>query len=160
MTRAEGVIRLTCGLAVLLLAATQEKVCPWLEEVPVQAKPAALDPAQPESSDDSDSREVPPPSLASTVPDVVAPRWPARALTSPPRQPLRGKLTRSTVSGRRDYEGPNGKGWDLDAAGAVAREAPLRPSEAIESVTSDGQVIYAYPAGFLTSILPTGPPVA
>jgi len=160
MTRAERVVRLTCGLAVLLLAATQEKVCPWLEEVPVQAEHAAARPAQPESGDDSDSREVPPPSLASTLPDVVAPRWPARALTSSPRQPLRGKFVRSTVSGRRDYEGTDAGVWDLHAARPFPWKVPLRSSGAIGSVAGGGQVIRAYQASFLTSILPTGPPVA
>ena len=160
MTRAEGVVRLTCGLAVLLLAATQEKVCPWLEEVPDQAKQAAVRPAQPESGDDSDSREVPPPSLASTLPDVVAPRWPARTLTSPPRQPLRGKFARSTVSGRCDYEGTDAGVWDLGAARAFACRVPPPSSVAIGSVLGGGQVIRAYQASCLTSISPTGPPVA
>jgi hypothetical protein len=160
MTRAERVVRLTCGLAVLLLAATQEKVCPWLEEVPAQAKPVATRPEQSEAGNDSNSREVPPPSLASTLPDVVAPRWPARALTTPPRQPLRGKFARSTVSGRRDYEGTGAGALDLDAARPSLWGVPSRSSGAIDSVLEGGQVIRAYQASFLTSISPTGPPVA
>jgi hypothetical protein len=160
MTRGERVVRLTCGLAVLLLAATQEKVCPWLEEVPDQAKSAAVHPAQPASSDDSESREVPPPSLASTLPDVVAPRWPARTLASPPRQPLRGKFARSTVSGRRDYEGTDTVVLDLDAARGFGCRVPPASSVAIGSVLEGGQVLRAYQASFLTSISPTGPPVA
>jgi len=160
MTSVERLVRLPCGLAVLLLVATQEKVCPWLEEVPVQAQHAAARPEQRESGDDSDSREVPLPSLASTLPDAVAPRWPARALSSPPQQPLRGKFARSTVSGRRDYEGTDAGVWDLDAATPFPWKVPLRSSGALGSVPGGGQVIRIYQASFLTSISPTGPPVA
>jgi hypothetical protein len=153
--RAERVVKLTCGLGVLLLVTTQEKVCPWLEEVPRPVRPAGAEaePGQPQGG--SDSRDVPPPSLASTLPDVVAPRWPARALATP-APPLRGKFARSAVSKLSDG---NVGSWDSSPAALLRVEPQLRPVVAC-CPADGGRPVLVRATAFLTCISPTGPPGA
>ena len=63
-------LRLTCGLGLLLLVAAQEIVCTW----PADEVVRVADQAIPGSPEDDSETEQPPLTLAATVPDVVAPR--------------------------------------------------------------------------------------
>jgi hypothetical protein len=158
MVRADRLVRLTSGLGVLLLVATQEKVCPWLEEVPPEARRAAARSEPDQSADDPEAPEVPPPSLASTLPDVVAPRWPARAAAPAIPGSLRSKSATADTSG--DCDTSDAPPWELSGAVPFPWHVPLRPSATADSVLVAGQVLFVLPGALLTSISPTGPPAA
>lgn len=66
-------LRLTCGLGLLLLVAVQEKICTWPAVEVVRSDDRSTGGSTHET--DSDSKKTPL-TLAATVPDVVAPRWP------------------------------------------------------------------------------------
>jgi hypothetical protein len=160
MARVDRVVRLTSGLAVLLLVATQEKVCPWLDEVPPEVQRAAARSEPDKSADDPEAPEVPLPSLASTLPDIVAPRWPARAAASAIPGFVRGKAVPGTADRSGDYDTSVAPPWELSVAVPFPWQVPLRSSATADSVSVAGRVLLVLPGALLTSISPTGPPAA
>jgi hypothetical protein len=153
---AKLLVRLTSGLGVLLLGASQEKVCPWLDEVPVPARQAAGEqPGQP--GEDPTSREVPPPSLASTLPDVVAPRRP----DGNPFRPLqldRGRHDPSALSGRLAGDDVSGA-WPFGVQTASCGEPRPEPGSVPCCAVPGGQVFTFRPLALLTSVFINGPPI-
>jgi len=73
--------RLACGLGLVLLVAAQEKVWPWLVEVPPAPRQDARAPSVPAAPADDDHAGEPEkkakPPLPHVVPDAPVPRWPA-----------------------------------------------------------------------------------
>ena len=160
MASAQRVVRLTCGLGVFLLLASQEKVCPWLEDVPVQSGRPAAQPDAENPAGESEPAETPPPSLASTLPDVVAPRWPGRVPIPLGPGARRGKPSATTISGSGDCDTGVTIAWSTGAALPAVWEPPLRPWRVPARACAGGQVTWPCQLAFLTTISPTGPPGA
>jgi hypothetical protein len=160
--RAEYWLRVGAGLGLLLLLATQEKVCPWLHLAANDAATDAVDaggdqttppdPRQRTESDAESKSEAPP--LPLLLPDATAPRWPA----------VFGDVSVDHVTSARDgvvacgARGPVHGGAPLPAITRPAWHALNEP----EIVTPAPRRARAHgnlrdPA-ICTSILPIGPP--
>jgi len=153
---AKLLVRVTSGLCVLLLGASQEKVCPWLDEVPVPARqPAPEEPVKP--GEEPASRKVPPPSLASTLPDVVAPRRPDRSPLGP-LQLDRGRFGPSPLTGRFSHDDGSGA-WSFGTYTTSIREPRPDPRSVLHRAVPGGQRLVLRQLALLTSVFINGPPV-
>jgi len=148
----KGLARLTCGLGLLVLGATQQKVCTWREiERPESERHAACE--TPTTPDPARDQKPKPPTLAATVPDVVAPRREA-ALR------IRAERRLQAVLAAASYGPAGSRASSLDDAGCTWRGlGPVRIANSGRSSLVDSAEARRVEARLLRStIQPTGPP--
>lgn len=150
-------LRSASGLGLLLVLATQQKVCPWPVAPAVAAAAARRAEATPPHGADereSPSRRTPPPlTLACALPDAVHVRW--NAGTPEAEQRIGSFRERSLTPGSLPSERP-AQGVLGEWAWPVL--AGFMPAQAVAAVR-DGSTLARRRVPF-GSVAPTGPPAA
>jgi hypothetical protein len=152
-------LRVTCGLGLLLLPAVQQKVCPWPAPRHSEARQPAEPAPAPTSPEQPKQKTKNPLTLATMLPDVAPPRWPNHAhLTAVQRErplPVTTWMYGPRVSDDETL---------ADAAGDALFSGgwPKRPASQRLPVygSADLRLVHAHRHVFQTSILETGPPRA
>ncbi|MEP0847573.1 MAG: hypothetical protein HRF50_12255 [Phycisphaerae bacterium] len=148
-------LRSASGLGLLLVLATQQKVCPWPVAPAVAAAAARrAEAAPPPGADERGSsrrRTLPPLTLAAALPDAVHVRWNAGALETERR--IGSARERSQSPGRLPSERAAHGALSLCAWPVPAGFQPGRAA-AIEAEAS----MFARRRVPLGSVSPTGPP--
>lgn len=164
----DKLVRISAGLAMLLLLAAEEKVCPCLYTPPAdpaapQTAPKNADPlpATDSASDPTDGDEPTPEplSLVAVLPDVLPVRWPG--------QPRRAALAETTgayggtvACGPRDRSGGNGP----DTAAWTEPIPPwlvgFAPPALTGTIQPSNRTVAVRDPAVATILLRTGPPAA
>lgn len=145
-------LRIASGLSLLLLVATEEKVCPWLVSAPAESDPAPQ-PAKP-GPDAPEPDELPPLLAGNTLPDALAPRWGVESVARNGTAPIIG-------AGAAVAAGTDGTPGTPTPV-ATADLAPSRPAfrAAAPPKVCETPSTHVARRTLLTSINPTGPPRA
>lgn len=146
------VLRIASGLSLLLLVATEEKVCPWLVSQPVESD-AAPQPSKP-PADPAEPEELPPLLAGNTLPDALAPRWGVETVARNSTAPIIGAGAAVAA----------GNGGTPGASPPIFTADLSTPRPAFQPVTGlpgrEPAPARLSHRALLTSITPTGPPRA
>jgi hypothetical protein len=158
--RSNEVLRLSTALAVLLLLAVQEKLCPWLAEdcAAAQAEPQSPAAPDPNSEEEEQPDALPPLSLAGVLPDAVPPR---SSVDAGGVRLAPSKRRAAAILGSDDVD-PGRAGSSLDRAAACTNIVdillwpPLREARLPRAF---GDVLVPRDPCLRTAISRTGPPI-
>jgi hypothetical protein len=142
-------LRIASGLSLLLLVATEEKVCPWLVSEPLESD-SAPQPTEP-TGDPAEPPELPPLLAGNTLPDALAPRWGVETVARNSTAPIIG-------SGAAVPSGDDGAPREPAPIAAATVPAPRRTPLGTAEQTCTAFDDAGPPAALLSSITPTGPP--
>lgn len=153
--RADKWVRVSSGLALLVLLAAQEKAYPWLVHTATEDAPPTAVTVPSEGADNSDKPE--PKRLPHLLPDPPTPRWPAGWQHGVLRQ-FGG--TRDSIVCCGECRPTTGASTWLPETSAHSAWRALEPLRA--SLDTNGPTITAPPArdpAVTSAITRTGPPV-